>query len=68
LLREERVESTAAFSVMSVIGRSERRAWKLELIEIIFGLVARLVLGVQLLIVVRLVDVELIWTDSNNGS
>jgi hypothetical protein len=40
----------------------------LELTEVVFGLVARFVLGVQLLIVVRLVDMELIWADSNDGS
>lgn len=46
LLREERIESTSAYSMMSVICCSERRAWKLELTEVIFGLVARLVLRV----------------------
>jgi hypothetical protein len=40
----------------------------LELAKVVLRLIARLVLGVELLIVVRLVDVELIWADSNNGS
>jgi hypothetical protein len=53
---------------MPVICRTKGRAWEFKLTEIIFGFVSRLMLGVELLIVVGLVDVELIWTDSNDGT
>ena len=53
---------------MSVICCSKARTWKLELAKIIFRLIAWLVLGVELLIVVRLIDMELIGVDSDDGS
>ena len=49
-----------------VISGAKAGTWKLEAIEVEGGFVARLVLRVKLFIVVRVVDVKLVWTDSNN--
>jgi hypothetical protein len=68
LLREEWVESSTADSVQSVTSGSKAGARNLKLIEVEDGFVARLVLRVELFIVVRLVDVKLVWTDSNNAT
>ncbi len=68
LLREKGIECTSSYSVLSIICGSKARAWKLKLGYVIFGLVARLVRRVELLKIVRLVDVKLIQADSNDGS
>ena len=54
--------------MQSVTSGSKAGARNLKLIEVEDGFVARLVLRVELFIVVRLVDVKLVWTDSNNAT
>lgn len=68
LLREKGIECTSSYSVVFIICGSKARAWKLKLGQVIFGLVTRLVRRVELLKIVRLVNVKLVRADSNNGS
>lgn len=50
----------------SIIFCSEGCTWQLELTEVEGRFVARFVLGVEFLIVIRIVDVQLEWTDAND--